>query len=677
MGKERKYTGLTKLRIIENLLKIVAEKKSLENGSSSNLELPSSEKGQRSSKRQRKADHPNHFPTATSNVSTTNPNSDLGNVIYCKNLACRARLNSEDAFCKRCSCCICRNYDDNKDPSLWLVCNSEPPFQRDSCGMSCHLECAIRHERSGIVKDRQDEGINGSFYCVSCGKANDLLSSLRKQLVTARDTRRVDILCYRISLSQKILGEAKSCNKLYTVMDEAVKKLEEEVGPLTGSPVKTARGIVNRLSSGPEVQRLCGLAVEYLDSMLSERVLEVPSDPKLQDCNVIASKLIRFEDVCASSVTIILSPEESTVGNFVGYTLWHRKVDDLEYPVNHTCTLFAPNTRFLLSGLVPATEYLLRVVSLDSQSKGGVCELRFETSNEASHLNSENLEVERSQSVRTNCSSPSSNRPSVEEDEINDDMPSYSNEDEDRGDNSLSCYTDNITSTNLSPKAATTTVKNIIPSLGGEEQMMRNFSSSTRLTDVIDVENKDSPDAQIAEETSTGNGSNTPPETILEHAPYSAGNLEAGGLPITPYKTESMDFLGRKGRFQPSGKDGENGYGKEDTRGGSSSKKRSIERFDKQCGVMGGDKDDFEYYVKVIRWLECSGHIEMEFRQKFLTWYSLRANPQEVRVVKAFVDTLVEDPESLAGQLVHSFSDVISNKKSSMVPAGFCLKLWH
>lgn len=175
MGKERKYTGLTKLKIIENLLKIVAEKKSLENGSSSNLELPSSEKGQRNSKRQRKADHPSHFPAATSNVSTTNPNSDLGNIVYCKNLACRARLNSEDAFCKRCSCCICRKYDDNKDPSLWLVCNSEPPFQRDSCGMSCHLECAIRHERSGILKDRQDEGINGSFYCVSCGKANDLL----------------------------------------------------------------------------------------------------------------------------------------------------------------------------------------------------------------------------------------------------------------------------------------------------------------------------------------------------------------------------------------------------------------------------------------------------------------------------------------------------------------------
>lgn len=391
------------------------------------------------------------------------------------------------------------------------------------------------------------------------------------------------------------------------------------------------------------------------------------------DCNVMASKLIRFEDVCASSVTIILSSEESRLGNVVGYTLWHRKADDLEYPVDPTCTLFAPNTRFLLSDLIPATEYLLKVVSLDSKRELGVCELRFQTSNagnEPSHLNAENLEAERSQSLRTNCSSPS-NRPSME-DEIIDDMP-YSNEDEDRGDNCLSCYTDNIASTNQccegkSPKATTVNV----PPLAEEEHSMRNFSS-TRHTDVIDLENKHSSDAQMAEDTSTDNGSNTPPETILEHAPYT-GNLEAS-LPITPYKTESMDFLGRKGRFQPSGKDVDNGCGKEDPRAGSSSKKRSSERFDKECGVMG-DKD-FEYYVKVIRWLECSGHIEMEFRQKFLTWYSLRATPQEVRVVKAFVDTLIEDPESLAGQLVHSFSDVISNKKSSVVAAGFCLKLWH
>lgn len=93
----------------------------------------------------------------------------------------------------------------------------------------------------------------------------------------AKDTRRVDILCYRLSLSQKILAGTKHYQNLYKVIDEAVKKLEEDVGPLTGLPVKKARGIVNRLSSGPEIQRLCASALESLDFTLSNRASDMPS----------------------------------------------------------------------------------------------------------------------------------------------------------------------------------------------------------------------------------------------------------------------------------------------------------------------------------------------------------------------------------------------------------------
>lgn len=102
-------------------------------------------------------------------------------------------------------------------------------------------------------------------------------STWRKQLVVARDTRRVDILCYRLSLGQKILMGTKHYQNLYRVIDKAVKMLEEDFGPLTGLPVKKARGIVNRLSSGPEIQRLCASAVESLDLMLSSRVSDMPS----------------------------------------------------------------------------------------------------------------------------------------------------------------------------------------------------------------------------------------------------------------------------------------------------------------------------------------------------------------------------------------------------------------
>lgn len=84
--------------------------------------------------------------------------------------------------------------------------------------------------------------------------------------------------------------------------------------------------------------------------------------------------------------------------------------------------------------------------------------------------------------------------------------------------------------------------------------------------------------------------------------------------------------------------------------------------------------ENFEYCVKVIRWLECEGHIKQEFRLKLLTWFSLRSTEQERRVVNTYIQTLIDDPSSLAGQLVDSFSDIISNKRPRN---GFCGKLWH
>ena len=86
--------------------------------------------------------------------------------------------------------------------------------------------------------------------------------------MAAKDTRRADILCYRVSLGQKLLIGTEKYRKLSEIVDEVVKKLEAEVGPLTGVPVKMGRGIVNRLSSGPEVQKLCSSAVESMDKML-------------------------------------------------------------------------------------------------------------------------------------------------------------------------------------------------------------------------------------------------------------------------------------------------------------------------------------------------------------------------------------------------------------------------
>ncbi|XP_075514568.1 VIN3-like protein 2 isoform X1 [Primulina tabacum] len=664
LGKERKYTGLTKSKIIEHLLKIVHEKKLQEHGSAKVSEVQlSSENGERTPKRQRKADHPNRLVVAA-NISPTHAlEINSGNTIYCKNSACKAKLRSEDSFCKRCSCCICHQYDDNKDPSLWLICSSDPPFHGLSCGMTCHLECALSHENSGISTGKRDKGLDGSFSCVSCGKVNDLLSSWRKQLVVAKETRRVDILCYRLSLSQKILAGTIRYQNLFGIIDEAVKKLGEDVGPLTGLPVKMARGIVNRLSTGPDIQRLCAFAVESLDSILSDRLSNMPS-----------ANLVRFEDFRTSSLAVILNSDNANSENVVGYTLWHRKANDTAYPVEPTCKLSVPNSRFLLSGLSPGTPYFLKVVTLGTDKEMGFDEFQFQTISSQDELRTvqKSLDVDRSLSPATNYSSLSN--PSSVEDETCVGIPSSVENREDNclpfcgnGDKSSSAnlHGDSINSVGMYTKETTRDAVSLLDQDHGADKI-----NSIPDSVASNLKNKELCNGHVQ------NGFNIPSGTGLEYVPYVDTSSEAG-LPVTPSKLENVkDGTGRNNRLKTSDKNVDiKSTRDEEPQAGSSSKKRSGESGDED-GTGVGDKD-FEYYVKVIRWLECDGHIETTFRQKFLTWYSLRATPQEIRIVKVFIDTFVEDPASLAGQLVDTFSDAVSNKRRSTVPTGFCLKLWH
>ncbi|KAM1172521.1 hypothetical protein ACFX15_022157 [Malus domestica] len=681
MGKERKYTGLTKLKIIEHLLKVVSEKK--QGGSEDVTDLKpqsSNATGQKTTKRQRKTENPSRLHVPENSNYNNSSGSDLANTTFCKNSACRATVNREDAFCKRCSCCICHKFDDNKDPSLWLVCSSELPFEGNSCGMSCHLECALKRESSGIGKEKGHRGLDGSFYCISCGKVNDLLGSWRKQLVIAKDTRRVDILCYRISLSHKLLKGTAKYQKLHEIVDEAMMKLQGEVGPLTGLPLKMGRGIVNRLSSGPEIQKLCAFAVESLDLVLQKATFPPLAKPNVQDPSFIAPDMVRFENVHATSLTVVLSSEYPPSEILVGYKLWHCKADVMNYPTEPTATLlFAPKTRFVVTGLTPATEYCFKVTSFNDSRHLGMCEVRFSTSTGGDEVPNCSV-TQRSQSPATNYSSLSN--PSSVEDETNNITP-YGDQADNRADNYISfCQdTDNTVSADLSNDAVNGNSMDRGPTAADkisllDEEHINGMIGSISKSDVIELEHKQSPDGHIVEEISTDNGSNSPARTGMECVPF-GGSSEAG-LPITPCKIDILtDGLGRNVRSNSSSKDLKNGSGKgEEPQDGSTSKKRSAERKDEECVANISDRD-FEYYVKIIRWLECEGHLEQNFRQKFLTWYSLRATPQEVRIVKVFVDTFIGDPASLAGQLVDTFSESISSKKSSVVPNGFCMKLWH
>ncbi|KAL8519880.1 hypothetical protein ACS0TY_010714 [Phlomoides rotata] len=169
----------------------------------------------------------------------------------------------DDTFCKRCSYCISHLFDDNKDPSSWLECTSGSDIG-DSCGLSCHIECALQRGKVGVVDLGLLMQLEGSYCCASCGKVSGILGSWKKQLIIAKDARRVDVLCYWIFFSYMLLDGTSRFNELHEFVRDAKSNLETNVGPVDGVSAKMARGIVSRLPIAAKVQKLCSLAVEKL-----------------------------------------------------------------------------------------------------------------------------------------------------------------------------------------------------------------------------------------------------------------------------------------------------------------------------------------------------------------------------------------------------------------------------
>ncbi|VVA99537.1 unnamed protein product [Arabis nemorensis] len=248
-------------------------------------------------KRQRKKSNPSRFvaPASVNATRSTNSVKTKGN-IYCKNLACQATMRQGELFCKRCSCCICYNYDENKDPSRWLTCNSDPPFVGESCGLSCHLEC-FKSDKSGLNEETPINDADGCFYCVSCSKRNSLLECWKQQLMIAKETRKVDELCCRLVLAQKLLKGTKKYAKLAETVEKAVKSLETELsGPLSGLPSAMCRGIVNRLRCATEVKDHCSSALKSLE--------DTPLDDLALPSKMQGSPKIRLEDVLVTEYFI-------------------------------------------------------------------------------------------------------------------------------------------------------------------------------------------------------------------------------------------------------------------------------------------------------------------------------------------------------------------------------------
>lgn len=87
-------------------------------------------------------------------------------------------------------------------------------------------------------------------------------------MLIAKNARRLDELCYRIFLSHNLLASTEKYLVMHAIVDTALKKLEAEVGPITGT-LDVGHGIVGRCPVGVEVQKLCTCALETLQSMFS------------------------------------------------------------------------------------------------------------------------------------------------------------------------------------------------------------------------------------------------------------------------------------------------------------------------------------------------------------------------------------------------------------------------
>lgn len=88
-------------------------------------------------------------------------------------------------------------------------------------------------------------------------------------MIIAKDARRLDALCHRISLSYRLLEGTHRFKELHEIVSDAKTKLEAEVGPVSGVSAKMARGLVSRLSVAADLQNLCSIAIKKADAWLA------------------------------------------------------------------------------------------------------------------------------------------------------------------------------------------------------------------------------------------------------------------------------------------------------------------------------------------------------------------------------------------------------------------------
>lgn len=384
-----------------------------------------------------------------------------------------------------------------------------------------------------------------------------------------------------------------------------------------------------------------------------------------------------FEEVTSTSVVIVfIELSTASSDDIKGYKLWYCRTREEGYTKEPVCVFPRAQRRVLISNLLPCTEYSFRIVSYTESGDLGHSEAKcFTKSRELINRHPNSVAVNHRKNSGSGGSSSS---------DVGDGTPTTIESDsgfkvrdlgkilrlawaQEQGCFDGFCGANIVKCCGVSKVKPETSSREEVPSVSRELDL--------NVASVPDLNEELTPPVESSRDEDNGC---TLAQTVEADDDAVSHDMEKNGVERSHGSGDSQTWNhGQKGEVPAV-----------DSKGDASRKRAAstnVEAHDSDSTLINGSPlrirngsgcldENFEYCVKIIRWLECEGYLEKEFRLKLLTWFSLRSTEQERRVVNTFIQTLIDDPSSLAGQLVDSFSDIVSNKRPRN---GFCSKLWH
>lgn len=337
----------------------------------------------------------------------------------------------------------------------------------------------------------------------------------------------------------------------------------------------------------------------------------------------------------APSSVVVLLIELSTAldTDIKGYKLWYCKTREETYPKEPVCVFPRDRRRVWISNLQPCTEYSFRIISYSDTGDFGHSEAKcFTKSVEIVHRNSNSTAASPEKDTSDNGGSSSADHQPMSATDIESDSGFKVRDlgrilravliQERRCSESLcGVHVDKCFD-----------VRDVVKVETHKEKPPSSRQLDLNVASVPDLNEEFTPPAESSRDEDNGCtlGQAVETDDAFSHDIHrKAGEVPGVACPSTNRETQDSDSTLTNGSPLQAQND------------------LSLD-------------ENFEYCVKIIRWLECEGHIKKDFRLKLLTWFSLRSTEQERRVLNTFIQTLIDDPSSLAGQLVDSFSDISS-----------------